>query len=127
MHGILHIFVLHCQYTVSFNRDLHSFSFSLLQKILNDALMGILRVQNLISPPYVSTQPSLNVHRISKCDRFVIVGSDGLFDFFSNDEAVELVNSFILSNPYGDPAKFLVEQLVIKAANRAGKTFQVVS
>ncbi|PON88316.1 Protein phosphatase [Trema orientale] len=90
------------------------------RKILNDALMGILRVQNLISPPYVSTQPSLNVHRISKGDHFAIVGSDGLFDFFSNDEAVELVNSYILGNPYGDPAKFLVEQLVIKAANRAG-------
>lgn len=90
------------------------------KKNLNDALMGILRVQNLISPPYISTQPSLNVHRISNCDRFVIVGSDGLFDFFSNGEVVELAHSYILNNPYGDPAKFLVEQLVIKAANRAG-------
>ncbi|KAF4365095.1 hypothetical protein G4B88_018275 [Cannabis sativa] len=90
------------------------------KKILNDALMGILRVQNLMSPPYVSTQPSLNVHRISKSDQFVIIGSDGLFDFFSNDEAVELVRYYIARNPYGDPAKFLVEQLVIKAANRAG-------
>ena len=99
----------------------HLFAFYHLQKILNDALMGILRVQNLISPPYVSVQPSLNVHRISENDRFVIVGSDGLFDFLSNDEAIELVHSYILSNPYGDPAKFLVERLVIKAANHAGK------
>ena len=58
-------------------------------------------------------------------NHFVIVGSDGLFDFFSNDEAVELVNSYILRNPYGDPAKFLVEQLVVKAANHAGKNFIV--
>lgn len=90
------------------------------KKKLNDALMGILRVRNLISPPYVSTQPSMNVHRISKSDCFVIVGSDGLFDFFSNDEVVKLVHSYILSNPSGDPAKFLLEQLVERAADCAG-------
>ncbi|KAL9390495.1 hypothetical protein Peur_019100 [Populus x canadensis] len=90
------------------------------KKNLNDALMGILRVRNLISPPYISIEPSLNLHRISKSDHFVIVGSDGLFDFFSNDEAVMLVHSYILSNPNGDPAKFLLEQLVGRAADCAG-------
>ena len=95
--------------------------FSLFQKKLNDALMGILRVRNLISPPYVSTEPSLNVHRISKSDHFVIVASDGLFDFFSNEEVVELVHSYMLSNPHGDPAKFLLEHLVKRAASCAGK------
>ncbi|KAJ7955087.1 Phosphatase 2C family protein [Quillaja saponaria] len=87
---------------------------------LNDALMGILQVRDLKSPPYISTQPSANVHRISQSDRFVIVGSDGLFDFFSNDEAVKLVHSYILSNPTGDPAKFLLEKLVVRAADCAG-------
>ncbi|MED6144936.1 hypothetical protein PIB30_020232 [Stylosanthes scabra] len=90
------------------------------KKILNDALMGILRVRDLISPPYISTQPSLNVHKISSSDQFVIVASDGLFDFFSNDEAVKLAESYILSNPFGDPAKFLVEQLIARAADSAG-------
>ncbi|CAI8610641.1 unnamed protein product [Vicia faba] len=90
------------------------------KKNLNDALMGILRVHDLTSPPYVSTQPSLNVHKISNSDQFVIVGSDGLFDFFSNEEAVKLVESYILSNPFGDPAKFLIEKLVARAANSAG-------
>ncbi|CAI0467414.1 unnamed protein product [Linum tenue] len=89
-------------------------------KKLNDALMGILRVRNLVSPPYVSTEPSLNVHRISKSDHFVIVASDGLFDFFTNEEAVELVRSFMVSNPSGDPAKFVLEQLVKRAAACAG-------
>ncbi|XP_057417442.1 probable protein phosphatase 2C 40 [Lotus japonicus] len=90
------------------------------KKNLNDALMGILRVRDLKSPPYVSTQPSVNVRKISNCDQFVILGSDGLFDFFSNDEAVKLVESYILSNPFGDPAKFLIEQLVVRAADSAG-------
>ncbi|KAK7363586.1 hypothetical protein VNO77_05733 [Canavalia gladiata] len=90
------------------------------KKNLNDALMGILRVRDLTSPPYISTEPSLNMHKISNSDEFVIVGSDGLFDFFSNDEAVKLVESYILSNPLGDPAKFLIEQLVARAAESAG-------
>ena len=91
-----------------------------MQKNLNDALMGILRVPKLVSPPYVSTQPSLCVHKVSEDDRFGIIASDGLFDFFSNEEAVMLVQSFILDSPSGNPAQFLVEQLVSRAAERAG-------
>lgn len=87
---------------------------------MNDALMGILRVRNLISPPYVSVQPSLSAHEVSNSDYFVVLGSDGLFDFFSNDEVVKLVHSYILRNPFGDPAKFLVEQLAARAADSAG-------
>ena len=82
--------------------------------------MGILRVRNLLSPPYVSVEPSINVHKISTSDHFVILGSDGLFDFFSNDEVVNLVSSYILNNTSGDPAKFLLEQLVARAADSAG-------
>ncbi|KAL8171424.1 hypothetical protein V2J09_023228 [Rumex salicifolius] len=92
------------------------------KKNLNDALMGILRVRNLISPPYVSTNPSINVHRVSEADHFVIVASDGLFDFFTNEEAVELVHCYIQSNPSSDPAKFLLEKLMVRAAECAGFT-----
>lgn len=91
-----------------------------MQKKLNDALMGILQVPNLLSPPYISTQPSLNIHRISKDDQFVVVASDGLFDFFSDEEVVKIVCSFIITSPSSNPAKFLVEQLMSRAAKRAG-------
>lgn len=63
----------------------------------------------------------MRVHKITESDHFVIVASDGLFDFFSNEEAIQLVHYFISSNPCGDPAKFLLERLVAKAAARAGK------
>ncbi|CAN8270212.1 unnamed protein product [Cochlearia groenlandica] len=91
---------------------------------LNDALMGILRVRNLLSPPYVSVEPSTRVHKITESDHFVIVASDGLFDFFSNEEAIELVHCFVTSNPCGDPAKYLLETLVAKAAARVGFTLE---
>ncbi|AES78182.2 phosphatase 2C family protein [Medicago truncatula] len=94
------------------------------KKNLNDALMEILRVCNLSSPPYISSQPSLNVHKISNSDQFVIVGSDGLFDFFSNEEAVKLVESCILNNPFGDPARLLWVVLMSKAL--AGYNMEVL-
>ncbi|ONK78648.1 uncharacterized protein A4U43_C02F21000 [Asparagus officinalis] len=94
------------------------------KKKLNDALMGILRVPKLVSPPYVSTQPSLCVHKVSEGDHFGIIASDGLFDFFSNEEAVNLVQYFILNSPSGNPAEFLVQQLVSKAAKNAGLTLE---
>ncbi|XP_042036720.1 probable protein phosphatase 2C 40 [Salvia splendens] len=90
------------------------------KKDMNDALMGILRVRDLISPPYVSLEPSVIAHEVSDSDHFVVLGSDGLFDFFSNDEVVNLVHFYMLRNPSGDPAKFLVEQLVSRAADSAG-------
>lgn len=92
---------------------------------MNDALMGILRVRNLCDPPYVYTNPYTTSHRVSENDLFVVLGSDGLFDFFSNEEVVKLVHLFIENNPFGDPAKHLVEQLVLRAAETAGKLYEI--
>lgn len=87
---------------------------------MNDALMGILRVRNLCSPPYVYTHPFTTCHRVTEGDQFIVLGSDGLFDFFSNDDVVQLVDLFIQHDPFGDPAKHLVEHLVLRAADNAG-------
>lgn len=92
------------------------------RKKMNDMLMGILRVRNLRSPPYIYSHPFTICHRVSEKDQFVVLGSDGLFDFFSNDEIVQFVHLFFQQNPSGDPAKHLVEQLVHKAAESAGFT-----
>ena len=93
----------------------------LMQSKLNEALMGILRVRNLISPPYVYTNPFTTSHRLTDEDLFVVLGSDGLFDHFSNDEVVRHVHQFVQDHPSGDPAKFLVEELVSKVAQNSGQ------
>ncbi|XP_072950673.1 probable protein phosphatase 2C 39 isoform X4 [Typha angustifolia] len=90
------------------------------ERKFNDALMGILRVPNLCSPPYVSNHPHTLTHRVSGKDLFVVLGSDGLFDFFSNNEVVEIVHQFMEENPFGDPAKHLIEELLVRAAKDAG-------
>lgn len=50
----------------------------------------------------------------------MVIGSDGLFDFFTNEEVVEHVNRFLIAQPTADPAKYMVEQLLLRAANFAG-------
>lgn len=90
------------------------------QSKLNDVLIGILRVRNLCSPPYVYTDPFTTSHRVTENDLFVVLGSDGLFDFFNNNEVVKLVHQFVQDNPFGDPAKFLIEQLVLRVAEHSG-------
>ncbi|XP_042393125.1 probable protein phosphatase 2C 39 isoform X2 [Zingiber officinale] len=90
------------------------------KKHLNEALMGILRVRDLRSPPYVHNHPFTMSHKVSENDLFVVLGSDGLFDFFTNDEVVQLVHQYMQDNPFDDPAKHLIEQLVLRAAQNSG-------
>ncbi|XP_078441162.1 putative protein phosphatase 2C 39 [Wolffia australiana] len=95
-----------------------------MQSKLNNMLMGILRVRNLISPPYVYTNPFTTYHRVTEDDLFVVLGSDGLFDLFSNEDVVGLVHQFVQDHPFGEPAKFLIEQLVSKVAELSGLTVE---
>lgn len=87
---------------------------------LNNALPPFLRIEELCSPPYIYTDPFTKSHKVSDNDLFVVLGSDGLFDLFSNDDVVKIIYQFIQENPAGDPAKYLIEELILKAAERAG-------
>lgn len=93
----------------------------LIQAKFNDSLMGILRVRELESPPYVDATPFVTSHKVSPQDRFAVLGSDGLFDFFTNEEVVDFVWRFVQEHPGGDPARFMLEQLLLRAAESAGK------
>ena len=53
----------------------------------------------------------------------MILSSDGLYQYFTNEEAVAQVESFIASFPDGDPAQHLIEVVLFRAAKKAGKTF----
>ena len=44
---------------------------------------------------YVSSTPDIQIFKRSVSDRFIIIGSDGLWDMISSQEAVELVESIL--------------------------------
>jgi serine/threonine protein phosphatase PrpC len=59
------------------------------------------------------TPDVVRVDLASKPLRYVIVASDGFWDVFENDEAIETTNAFISSNPsakYSQIASYLVKQ-----------------
>lgn len=81
------------------------------------------RIDYVGTAPYVSCCPSLYHHRLGPKDRFLILSSDGLYQYFTNEEAVAEVETFIKTSPEGDPAQHLVEKLLFRAAKMAGMVY----
>lgn len=89
----------------------------------NNALLEVFRIDYIGNSPYITCSPSLYHHRLSPKDRFLILSSDGLYQYFTNEEAISEVEMFISSFPEGDPAQHLVEEVLFRAAKRAGMDF----
>ncbi|XP_026658928.2 probable protein phosphatase 2C 4 [Phoenix dactylifera] len=93
------------------------------QQKWNNALLEMFRVDYIGTSPYISCSPHLFHHRLSPKDRFLILSSDGLYQYFTNEEAVAEVEMFIATTPEGDPAQHLVEEVLFRAARKAGLDF----
>ncbi|KAL5710855.1 putative protein phosphatase 2C 4 [Ranunculus cassubicifolius] len=93
------------------------------QPKLNNALLEMFRIDYVGTSPYISCLPSLCHHRLGPKDKFLILSSDGLYQYFTNEEAVSEVELFIASSPEGDPAQHLVEEVLFRAAKKAGMDF----
>lgn len=89
----------------------------------NNALLEMFRIDYVGASPYITCIPSLFHHRLGPKDRFLILSSDGLYQYFTNEEAVAQVEMFIASSPEGDPAQHLVEEVLFRAAKKAGIDF----
>ncbi|CAN6472355.1 unnamed protein product [Victoria cruziana] len=94
------------------------------QRKWNDALLQMFQIDYVGTAPYLTCAPSLYHHRLGARDRFLILSSDGLYQYFTNEEAVADVEMFIQSYPEGDPAQHLVEEVLFRAAKKAGNYMQ---
>ncbi|PKI39376.1 hypothetical protein CRG98_040242 [Punica granatum] len=81
------------------------------------------RINYIGTSPYITCFPSLCHRRLSPADKFLILSSDGLNQYFTNQEAVSAVESFLDSFPEGDPAQHLIEAVLFRAAKKAGIDF----
>ncbi|KAK3024710.1 hypothetical protein RJ639_042932, partial [Escallonia herrerae] len=86
----------------------------------NDALLEMFRNEYIGTAPYISCSPSLHHHKLCPRDQFLVLSSDGLYQYFSNQEVVSHVESFMEKFPDGDPAQHLIEELLVRAAKKAG-------
>ncbi|TKY55554.1 phosphatase 2C 29 [Spatholobus suberectus] len=89
----------------------------------NDAVLEMFRNEYIGTAPYISCSPSLHHHRLCQRDQFLILSSDGLYQYLNNEEVVSHVESFMEKFPEGDPAQHLIEELLLRAAKKAGMDF----
>lgn len=89
----------------------------------NDALLEMFRNEFIGTAPYISCSPSLRHHKLCPRDQFLVLSSDGLYQYFSNQEVVSHVQNFMERFPDGDPAQHLIEELLFRAARKAGMDF----
>lgn len=79
------------------------------------------RIDYIGTSPYVSCIPSVVHHRLCSSDHFLVLSSDGLYQYFSNEEVVSHVAWFMENVPEGDPAQYLIAELLCRAAKRNGQ------
>src|ERR1041384_7272788 len=84
----------------------------LLQPKFNDILLEMFRIDYVGTSPYISCNPAVLHHRLCANDRFLVLSSDGLYQYFGNDEVVSHVSWFMENVPEGDPAQYLVAELL---------------
>ncbi|KAG6489729.1 probable protein phosphatase 2C 26 [Zingiber officinale] len=89
----------------------------------NDALLEMFRNDYVGTAPYISCTPSLCHYKLGANDQFLVLSSDGLYQYLSNEEVVLHVQSFMERFPDGDPAQSLIEELLFRAAKEAGLDF----
>ncbi|KAK7395302.1 hypothetical protein VNO78_15853 [Psophocarpus tetragonolobus] len=90
----------------------------------NNAVLETFRVSYIGESPYITCSPSLHHHKLSPNDKFLILSSDGLYQYFTNEEVAAKVESFITMFPDRDPAQLLIEEALDRAAKEAGMEFQ---
>jgi protein phosphatase 1L len=91
---------------------------------------GVLAVSRAIGDqllkPYISSVPDIQVKAISRMDRFVVLGSDGLFDVLSNQTIAVIIEKHTRLDPAtkSDPVQQFqkLSKVLVEAAVDAGST-----
>ncbi|KAF5798571.1 putative protein-serine/threonine phosphatase [Helianthus annuus] len=78
-----------------------------------EPLYAKFRLRDPIRRPILTADPSISMHEIQPTDQFIIFASDGLWEHFSNQEAVDIVQNH--------PRKGIARRLVKTALQEAAK------
>ena len=67
------------------------------------------RIDNVGSSLFINCILNLYHHRLGPRNRLLILSSDGLYQYFTSEEAMSEVELFIQWSPEGDPAQHLID------------------
>ncbi|XWS36003.1 hypothetical protein CRYUN_Cryun20dG0044600 [Craigia yunnanensis] len=98
-------------------------SSSIEEPACNEALLQMFQIDYVGDAPYVSCIPSVVHHQLSPSDQFLVLSSDGLYQYFRNEEVVAHVTWFMENVPEVDPAQYLIAELLFRAAKKNGMDF----
>ena len=73
-------------------------------------------IGDLDTYPYVTHRPEIFKYNINKNDKFIIFACDGLWDVFTNIQAVNFVNRLLKKKYTGNIAKQLCEEAIKKGS-----------
>ncbi|ETV71597.1 hypothetical protein H257_13060 [Aphanomyces astaci] len=68
------------------------------------------------TPPYVFALPETISHVVTATDKFLILGSDGVWDFLTNQEAADVVHACVARGEADLASRAIVEAVLTKAA-----------
>lgn len=58
---------------------------------------------NYYSPPYLTAKPDITYHKLTPNDRFLVLGSDGLWDTMTATQSVQLVGEHLVGKAFLQP------------------------
>ncbi|CAD7090820.1 unnamed protein product [Hermetia illucens] len=105
----------------------YKWSNDILQKVVVPTFGEMSVPPNYYTPPYLTARPDITHHTLKPNDLFLIVASDGLWDFLSPTQAVGLVGEHMAGKGYLEPLKLpssgvtLEEILNILEKRKAGR------
>jgi pyruvate dehydrogenase phosphatase len=76
------------------------------------------------TPPYVKSTPDIHHVKLGTNDRFVVLASDGLWDFLSDEDAVAVVEQCLRDGTADKAGEALVQCALEVAAAECGMTLQ---
>ncbi|XP_033172502.1 pyruvate dehydrogenase [acetyl-transferring]-phosphatase 1, mitochondrial [Drosophila mauritiana] len=90
-------------------RAFGDFRYKWSQEIMQQKVLPMFGVQamapNYYTPPYLTARPDVQQHELGPNDKFLVIASDGLWDFLSPSEVVSLVGEHINSKKILEPMR----------------------
>mmetsp|Transcript_33089 Transcript_33089/g.40666 ORF Transcript_33089/g.40666 Transcript_33089/m.40666 type:complete len:172 (-) Transcript_33089:30-545(-) len=84
------------------------------------------KLSHIWKPPYVTSKPEITSYYMTNKDKFIIIGSDGLFQDLTNETVINIVGKIIDNNSNTNISTELIKNALIQAGNHSGLTLNQV-
>src|SRR5690606_16368607 len=73
--------------------------------------------------PYIKSEPEIKIHKLQKNDKYLILATDGLWDFYSAKEVGEIIKQYQDNNREEEDLPYIATSVLynvlLKAADKA--------